>query len=98
MPASTAKSDFISNYRAQIRSLVQTSQALKQLNDQYVALGYAGGGGQIVDGDFVGSNAGITATEFKLTVGNVNPIAKAITDNSTTTIAANTSSTIYPLI
>lgn len=101
MPASTAKSDFISNYRAQVRALMQTAETLKSLNDQYVALGYAGGGGQIVDGDFgtAGSaNFGITAVEFKLTVGNVTPIAKSLTDNSTTTIAANTSSTIYPII
>lgn len=97
MPATTAKATFITNYRIAIDQLIAVAQTLKQLNDQYSALGYAGGGGQIVDGDFTGPNAGITAVEFKLTVGNITPIAKALTDNSSTTISANTSSTIYPI-
>jgi hypothetical protein len=62
------KSDFISRYRTTATAILSNLATLHELKAQYDALAYSSG---VVDGDFVGSNADLTAQQFKDALGNL---------------------------
>jgi hypothetical protein len=61
------KSDFISLARTKVKLLLDTLDAINDLNREYVAMG---GSSWLVQGDFVGTNADILKADFDTAFGN----------------------------
>ncbi len=62
------RANFISRYRASALKIIEALEELDALKAEYDALGYSS---SIVDGDFTGANADLTATPFKDALANL---------------------------
>lgn len=80
---SNIKDRYISEYRAEAARFMDSMEALHGLDQQYDALDYGGSGGtSLVDGDFVGANAGITKAEFVAAVGAIRALRNSAASNN----------------
>jgi len=78
--AATAKSDLISVIRKDSDDLLKVRASYRQHRARYDALSFSW-----VDGDFSGSNAGITASQFTSAVTNLGQIFDAVDSGGTLT-------------
>lgn len=86
--ATTTKPDLITRYRANAQKLLEWKDENKALRAQYDALAFSW-----ADGDFTGSNGGITATQFTTAVTNLSLVQAAF--DSGGTISSGFPTTVY---
>jgi hypothetical protein len=93
---STQRNNWVSAWRLQINALILAAEALKALNDEFVAGNFTA---NLVDGDMATGtpNQGILAGDIKSSVTNGLLMAQAVTDNLGHTIAPGASTTIYAI-
>jgi hypothetical protein len=75
------KSNLITEGRQLAVALRSQMNALRDFNDRYVAGGYS-----LVDGDFVGENAGITAADFTTYISSLQAILTEFADGHDTNV------------
>lgn len=88
--ATTTRTDLISNYRANAVKFLAWKDEVKALRSQYDALAYSW-----VDGDFTGSNAGITAAQFTTAVTNLSLVQAAFDAGGT--LSSGFPTTVYKI-
>ena len=80
----SSKSNLISKYRAVSRKLLDVMAEEQALRTEYDAVGF---GDILADEDFIGSNAGITKTQFTSMVSSFGSIRTTFTTGHITNIA-----------
>lgn len=93
---STQRNAWVTAMRLQVNALIAASEAIRALNDEFVANNYSS---TLVDGDMATGtpNQGILAADVKSALTNALLMAQSVTDNLGHTIAAGASTTIFTI-
>lgn len=96
MATTTAqRAAWVTNWRNQINALIAAAEAIKALNDEWVANNYSG---TLVNGDLNGtSSSGILASDITSSVTNGLVMANSVVDNLGHTVAVGASATIFAI-
>jgi len=96
MASTPQKSDHITKQRQAVRNFIAALDELARLNREYAAQNFNHPTAGLLDADFVGANADLTAQTFKNAVNGAQEFNNAFTNGAT--IAATTDKKLYLII